>query len=82
MVKFQIDENKKNPEINKGSKELLYSVFIKNGNLLKKKIKGKKIYDILKIIESSYGDENYAFKCIKDIRSLKKDKIYKASKTY
>lgn len=35
MIKSQIDLNKNNPEINKGSKPLFCFVFVKNGNILK-----------------------------------------------
>ena len=79
MIKSQIDINIDNREIKKSSKALLCSSFIKTEKILKEKKKGKKLYEIPIIIESSLGGEKYSFKDFKNMKDLKTDNIYRAN---
>ena len=78
-LKSQINENKDNIVIEKGSKALLCSNFTLNGKILNEKRFGKKNYEIPIIIENSIGCNKYSFKVCKNFKCLKKNKIYEAN---
>ena len=79
MIKSQIENNQNNITIEKGTKALLCSNFILKGNILKVKKLGKKLYEIPIIIEKVVGGSKYSFKVTKNVKNLKKKKLYEAN---
>ena len=74
----QNEQNKITPIIENDTKALLCTKFNKKGYKLIEVLKGKKIYGVPIIIDSSFGGDYYKFKIIKNFGNLNKDIVYKA----